>query len=149
MGYEIKLIIGIKKPDFFLEIARIDLSKIGGGPLHKLIKFAKGKSDHLDFEEFKFLNDVRGSHLGVSPEMSELFGIGGEYDFVSIYDGNEKIDEDLYGEPLAAVPVLQILGAINEELKSEPYRRFSLAKKMLEELSSSEWEDVYVIPFGH
>jgi hypothetical protein len=81
--------------------------------------------------------------------MADFLDLGNQYDFVSIYEGDQKMKEDLYGDPLPAIPAIHVLAAINEELKSEPYRRFSLAKKMLDELTSSEWEDVYVVPFGH
>ena len=57
MGYEIKLHIGqISSVDqkTFLEIATVDLSKIGSGPLNHLIQFAKGKSAPVEFKDFKF-----------------------------------------------------------------------------------------------
>jgi hypothetical protein len=152
MGYEVRLIIGAKKSDYFLQIATVELAKIGDGLLSKFIQFAKGKSESLDFSEFKFLNDVRGNHLGVSTDIAELFDLGMDYEFVSIYEGKEELTEDLYGDPLPAIPALQILAAINEELKIESsYRRFRLAKKILEEFTSSDWDgfDVCVVPFGY
>jgi hypothetical protein len=71
MGYEIKLIIGQLNNKSFLEIARIDLSKIGHGPLSKLILFAKQKEISPEFKDWRFLNDVRGVHLGLDSKSSQ------------------------------------------------------------------------------
>ena len=154
MGYEIKIHIGeISKHSediIFIEIASLDLSKVGEGVLEKLIKFSKGKSDTIDFSDFKFLRDVRGNHLGLSGDISDLFELGHEYDKVYIWENDEKKYEDLYGDPLPAIPIKHFLSAIKEELKTGSYRRFILAKELLEAFSNSnEWNDIYVVPFGH
>lgn len=149
MGYEIQLIAGeIGSTDTFIEIARVDLSKIGNGPLHNLIAYAKGK-DTPNFIDWKFLKDVKGSHLGVDPSSSEIFGIGMDYKTVSIWEGDEKISEDPYGDPLPAVPLLHILAAIDQELKLGGYRRFSLAKALLDEFATSKWDNIFIVPYGH
>jgi hypothetical protein len=149
MGYEINLIIGeIGSTDTFLEIARIDLVKIGDGPLSNLILYAKGK-ETPNFIDWKFLNDVKGEHLGISQTTSEIFGLGMDYKNVDIWEGDEKIAEDLYGDKLPAIPLLHLLSAINQELKLGSYRRFKLAKSLLDEFVSSKWDNVYVVPYGH
>ena len=149
MGYEIQLIAGeIGSTDTFIEIARVDLSKIGNGPLHNLISYAKGK-ETPNFIDWKFLKDVKGNHLDVDPSASEIFGIGMDYKTVSIWEGDAKISEDPYGDPLPAVPLLHILAAINQELKLGNYRRFSLAKALLDEFSTSKWENIFIVPYGH
>lgn len=149
MGYEIKLIAGqITTDKSFLEIASVDLSKIGNGPLSKIISYAKGK-ETPDFNDWKFLKDVKGSHLGLDPLTSEIFDVGMNYDNVSIWEGIDKISEDPYGDPLPAMPIQHVLAAINAELKIEKYRRFELAKQMLDELASSKWNDIFVVPYGH
>jgi hypothetical protein len=149
MGYEIKLIIGQLNDKSFLEIARIDISKIGHGPLSKLILFAKQKEISPEFKDWKFLNDVRGVHLGLDSKSSELFDLGMDYADVEIWEGDEITKKDLYDDPLPAIPLLQVLSAINEELKEDQYRRFLLAKALLEEMSNDYWDDIYVVPFGH
>jgi hypothetical protein len=149
MGYEIKLIAGeITSDKSFIEIASVDLSKIGNGPLSKIIAYAKGK-ETPDFNDWKFLKDVKGAHLGLDALTSEIFDVGMNYNNVSIWEGVDKISEDPYGDPLPAVPVQQILVAIDAELKVEKYRRFELAKQMLEELASSKWDSIFVVPYGH
>jgi hypothetical protein len=149
MGYEIKLIAGdITSDKSFLEIASVDLSKIGNGPLSKIISYAKGK-ETPDFNDWKFLKDVKGSHLGLDPLTSEIFDVGMNYDNVSIWEGIDKISEDPYGDPLPAMPIQHVLAAINAELKIEKYRRFELAKQMLDELASSKWDNIFVVPYGH
>jgi hypothetical protein len=149
MGYEIKLIAGeITSDKSFLEIASMDLSKIGNGPLSKIISYAKGK-ETPDFNDWKFLKDVKGSHLGLDPLTSEIFDVGMNYDNVSIWEGIDKISEDPYGDPLPAMPIQHVLAAINAELKMEKYRRFELAKQMLDELASSKWNNIFVVPYGH
>jgi len=151
MGYEIKLIAGEKTDDkTFIEIISIDLSKIGVGPLSKLISFAQGKDKTPDFKDWRNFKSIMGKHLGVEGETADLFGIGTQYDFVSIYDGNEKVDEDLYGDPLPAIPVLQVLSALEEELRMDSsYRRFHLANSALKEFETDLWSDIFVVPFGH
>jgi|694.fasta_scaffold21009_4 hypothetical protein len=149
MGYEIKLIIGVLRDKSFLEVARVDLSKIGIGTLSKLILFSKGKEISPEFKDWRFLNDVKGSHLGLDSKSTELFGLGMDYINVEIWEGDEKIKEDLYGDPLPAIPLLQVLSAIEHELKYDSYRRFSLAKSILEGMKGEEWDDIYVVPFGH
>jgi hypothetical protein len=149
MGYEIQLIAGeIGSTDTFIEIARIDLAKIGNGPLHNLISYAKGK-ETPSFIDWKFLKDVKGNHLDADSATSEIFGIGMDYKPVSIWEGDEKISEDPYGDPLPAIPLLHILAAINQELKLGSYRRFSLAKSLLDAFASSSWDNIYIVPYGH
>ena len=149
MGYEIKLIIGQLNNKSFLEIARIDLSKIGHGTLSKLILFSKGKEISPEFKDWRFLNGVKGSHLGLDSKSTELFDLGMDYINVEIWEGDEKIKDDLYGDPLPAIPLLQVLSAIEQELKHDSYRRFSLAKSILEGMKGKEWDEIYVVPFGH
>jgi hypothetical protein len=149
MGYEIKLIIGVLRDKSFLEVARVDLSKIGHGTLSKLILFSKGKEISPEFKDWRFLNSVRGEHLGLDLKSSELFDLGMDYVNVEIYEGDFRTQEDLYGDPLPAIPLLQVLSAIDNELKEDSYRRFSLAKSMLDSMKSEQWDDVYVVPFGH
>lgn len=149
MGYEINLIMGeIGGTDTFIEIARVDLAKIGNGPLHNLISYAKGK-ETPNFIDWKFLKDVKGNHLGVDSASSEIFGLGMDYKNVDIWEGDVKTTEDPYGDPLPAVPLLHILSAINQELKLGNYRRFSLAKSILEEFATDKWDNIFVVPYGH
>jgi hypothetical protein len=149
MGYEIKLIVGeMSSSKSFLEIASVDLSKIGNGPLSKIIAYAKGK-ETPDFSDWKFLKDVKGSHLGLDPLTSEIFDVGMNYDNVSIWEGIDKITEDPYGDPLPAIPIHHVLVAIDAELRLEKYRRFELAKQILDELASSKWDNIFVVPYGH
>jgi hypothetical protein len=150
MGYEIKLYIGEKRPGGpFIEIGQIDLSKIGEGPLGNLIGFAQGKGSSVEFKDFKFLRDIKGKHMGMDPMASDMFDIGMDYEFVEIWDGEEKVKEDLYGDQLPAIPLDHILAALKEELKGGHYRRFKLAEAFLQELTSSEWHNIYIVPFGH
>lgn len=152
MGYEIKLHIGeISTLDnsTFLEIATVDLSKIGNGPLNNLIQFAKGKSIPVEFKDFKFLKNIKGKYLGADPSVSDFFDVGMDYIKTHIWDGETKTGEDLYGDPLPAIPLEHVLAAIKEELKSDSYRRFQLANALLQEFTSSSWENIYVVPFGH
>jgi len=149
MGYEIKLIIGKLGNRSFSEVVRVDLSKIGHGPLSKLILFAKRKEISPEFKDWKFLNDVKGVHLDLDSKSSELFDLGMDYIDVEIFYGDEPVTKDLYDDPLPAIPILHVLSALNEELKEDGYRRFTLAKSILEEMSSDSWNDIYVVPYGH
>lgn len=157
MGYEIKLYVGetLGKPSgnetvSFLEIATLDLSKIGSGPLSHLIAFAKGKSVPVDFKDFKFLKDVKGDHLEVDASAADFFDVGMDYGMAEVYEGDVKVSEDLYGDPLPLIPLNHVLAAIDEELKTSSYRRYRLAKSLLSEFNSQYWsKNIYVVPFGH
>jgi hypothetical protein len=153
MGYEIKLHVGeISSVDqeTFLEIACVDVSKIGTGPLNHLIQFAKGKSVPVEFKDFKFLKDIKGNHLDVDQASSDFFDLGMDYINVEIWEGESRLGEDLYGDPLPAIPLDHVLAAVNEELKYDDYRRFKIAQALLNEFTSSAWgRDIYVVPFGH
>jgi hypothetical protein len=150
MGYEIKLIIG-KKVTFdgkgFIEIARIDMSKIGTGKLSDLIGYAQGKN--VDVSNLNFLKGVKSKHLSVPEETGDLFGLGTSYTSVEIWEGSDKVTEDLYGDPLPAIPLLHVLAAINREIEFSDYRRFELAKDILDSFNNQKWEDIYVVPYGH
>jgi len=150
MGYEINLIVGQKTSfsnNVFIEIVRIDLSKIGTGKLHDLIAYAKGKEP--DGINLDFLKGVKNKHLKVPEETGDLFGLGSSYDNVEIWEGAEKVDKDLYGDPLPAIPLLQVLAAINREVEHSDYRRFDLAKDILDSFADPKWDNVYVVPYGH
>lgn len=151
MGYEIKLHIGeLSHIGGFLEIATVELSKIGEGPLYHLIQFAKGKSIPIDFKDFKFLKNIKGNYLGLDPMSSEIFDIGMDYQKIEIWDGDLKVSEDMYGDVLPAIPLEHFLAAIQEELKYDQYRRFKIANALLKEFISSDWESfkIHIIPFG-
>jgi hypothetical protein len=72
-----------------------------------------------------------------------------DYTDVEIFHDDEPVTKDLYEDPLPAIPILHVLSALNEELKEDEYRRFALAKCILEEMSNDSWDDIYVVPFGH
>jgi hypothetical protein len=131
----------------FIEIARIDLSKIGTGKLHDLISYAKGKD--VDSINLDFLKGIKSKHLEVPEETGDLFGLGSSYDNVEIWEGPEKVDKDLYGDPLPAIPLLHVLAAINREVENSDYRRFDLTKDILDSLNSPKWDNIYVVPYGH
>jgi hypothetical protein len=150
MGYEIKLIIGQKVAfdnKVFIEIATVDMSKIGTGKLHDLISYAKGKD--TDSINLDFLKGIKSKHLEVPEETGDLFGLGGSYDNVEILEGPEKVNKDLYGDPLPAVPLLHMLAAINTEVKHSDYRRFDLVKDILDSFNDPKWDNIYVVPYGH
>jgi hypothetical protein len=150
MGYEINLAIGQKKSfsdNVFIEIVRIDLSKIGTGKLNDLIAYAKGKD--VSEVDFDFLKGVKSKHLGIGEDIGDLFGLGGSYDNVEIWEGPEKVDKDLYGDPLPAIPLLHMLAAINIEVQHSDYRRFDLVKDILDSFNDPKWDNIYVVPYGH
>ena len=150
MAYEVKLIMAEKNnTNYFLEIARVDLSKIGNGYLHKIIAFSQGKIELPEFMKTKEFKKVQAGHLELPGDTSDLFGIGLDYTDAEVWEGKTKMTEDMYGVPLHGIPINQILYVINLEIDSDKYRRFDLAKVMLEEFSTNKWQNMYVIPFPH
>lgn len=46
-------------------------------------------------------------------------------------DGNTEITEDHYGEPLVAIPIHEVLQAVETDRANDPYWRFDLACQTL------------------
>jgi len=111
MGYETRLILGNKfensprsKFEFGIsKIATIDLSKICYNEMGVLISRIQNE------------------------ENSKL------YPRTFYYQGNKMVTKDNYGDALRLVPVHEVLDAMKEDNKKEPYRRFNMTIPFLEE----------------
>jgi hypothetical protein len=124
MGYETKLIIGVKredyghkKPSWFDVYAEIDLCKCG-----------------------------YGSHISALNQNSdktkpEVYWYG--------YDGNTEFTKDRYDSCPKPVALRHVVHALKADCENEDYRRFKWALALLESMEAdNENENIEVLFFG-
>lgn len=67
-------------------------------------------------------------------------------------DGNTRVYEDMYGDPLKEIPIADVIDVLEEELdKGENYRRIYPLLEMLKafEEHRDQWHKVVVLHFGY
>lgn len=149
MGYEIKLVIGqltpaaapesalakheLKYGRSLIEVARLDLSKIGSGPLGTLIDEA--------IKDQKVRQGEGAAKVGFYAE-----------------DGDTLVTEDRYGDPVTPVLLQGILEALVQEIEASiladetPYRRFVIAQALIEKILDTfhnSASELVALTFGH
>lgn len=66
-----------------------------------------------------------------------------------IYDNNEKLLEDKYGESLKEIPLADAIQILEEAAKEEGYRRWNPCIQMLKGFNSNEWNNLVVLHYGY
>lgn len=143
MGYEIELVLGhlwgfeqspeldaydLKYGRNIHEIARIDLSKVDyTGPVSNLI------SKTIETQKAKLLADPPKTRM----RNGTLTGSGTPkwaiYDRGRTPSGNERrVTEDNYGDPIAMIPLPELLAAILLDPGYPDYRRYKLAVPLIQ-----------------
>jgi len=128
MGYEIKVIIGeltsISNEDgvWFREIASYDLCKVNLSELQGVIK---------------------GKEFNMLARMGEI-----EKHSIYIYEGDNPVNEDLYGDRLVAFDARLLLTTLKEKAASEEYRRYPPLISLLESMLVY-FDNLKVVLFGH
>jgi len=124
MGYEVKLIVGVRtdqvnyeKPEqsWFHVYAEIDLSKIGNCPLGTLMSENQTKKPVVYW-----------------------YGI----------DGDTTITEDKYGESYLPIPIKLVVKALEKCVAGDDYMRFKWALALLKSMQD-DTEDITVLAYGH
>ena len=64
-------------------------------------------------------------------------------------DGNTRVTEDLYGEPLKEVPVPDMIKILEKAAICDSYRRYAPCIQMLRGFDLSQWGNIVVLHFGH
>lgn len=65
-------------------------------------------------------------------------------------DGNTKIIEDAYGEPLIEIPIKDLISILEEHIDKNPhYRRYNPFLCMLKGFNPDEWNDLVVLHYGY
>lgn len=70
------------------------------------------------------------------------------YGFYGIGDGNTRLFEDRYGDPLYPVPIKTVLAALRKDAKNHEYRRFKWAVALLASMAK-DTEELEVLLYGH
>lgn len=65
-------------------------------------------------------------------------------------DGNTKIVEDYYGEPLREIPLKDAIQIIKDAMDINPnYRRHTPCLRLLQGFDENEWGNLVVLHFGY
>jgi hypothetical protein len=65
-------------------------------------------------------------------------------------DGNTKIIEDAYGEPLIEIPIKDLISILEENIEKNPhYRRYNPFLCMLKGFNPDEWNNLVVLHYGY
>lgn len=161
MGYETKLIIGRKSTGggktYFLIDVEIELSKCGGtGYLPELIEKVLDQENKGNYEEVYYSETFQINREKVYPKLEEL---GVESNVIDkIFDECESWEdethEDSYGEPLRAVPTVEVYEALTKQMAQNlldgelPYRRYLMAESVLK-ITMETFRESFVILYGH
>ena len=101
-------------------VAMVDLCKMGG-------------DSHMDVLRLKAAKEQKNSPTPL---------------YIYSEDGNTKIVEDGYGEPLVELDPLKVHEALGKDIAHEPYRRFTLAALMLADFITN-FEGGRILTFGY
>jgi len=100
-------------------VAMVDLCKIGTGPLSDLVRKSVVKDKNLR-------------------------------SVIKWFDGpNSDCDKDAYGDSFKPVSLSAVIKALKEELKGEPYNRFSYALALCEAVKADNTRNCIVLFEGH
>ena len=66
-----------------------------------------------------------------------------------IYEGNEQLLEDLYGDPLLEIPVNDMIEMLEDAMHNKFYRRYQPFLQMLKGFNLKDWNNLVVLHFGH
>jgi hypothetical protein len=156
MGYELKLIIGKTSSTTQPVLAR-STEKYEDGSGYKYLKDAKGNVIPTGRTETWFRDmahiDLCCIGTGSLSNLVTATQKGSKCPKHTLYffsdDGNTQITEDKYGAPFKAVPVKEVLKALQDQQKAEgPYRRYNWAIALLKSMVKDP-DGLEVLFFGH
>ena len=64
-------------------------------------------------------------------------------------DGNTRITEDCYGDPLAEIPVPDAIRILEEAAEQSYYRRYAPCIQLLKGFNLKQWDKLVVLHYGH
>lgn len=64
-------------------------------------------------------------------------------------DGNTRITEDLYGDPLTEIPVPDAIRILEEAAAQVHYRRYAPCIQLLKGFNLQQWDKLVVLHFGY
>ena len=111
------------------------------------------KRDIADEDGMKYANVIAMFDMGKYPVLSNVFKEQTDC-YIFADDGNTKIKEDKYGDPLTEASIDDVISALEEDVYlEEPYRRTLPLLVTLEALKSqmetNMWRNVAVLHYGH
>lgn len=71
--------------------------------------------------------------------------------YIYMDDGNTKLIEDLYGEPLKEIPLADAVEILEEAASEDEYRRLAPCLALLEALynNKDKWGEIVVLHYGY
>ena len=173
MGYEVYMLIVEDWHDenhqYCSIIGHIDLCKIGDSqllnvsPKKSYTKEEKEKINSLQNEMSYYKNILYTKHgeycsgldadeIGEYQEkISEIYKALDVYPHLYFRNVESADYVDCYGDPLVLLDLDDVLDALKEDYRREPYRRFKLAIDTLMSFTGPEWNrrEIKIILFGH
>lgn len=64
-------------------------------------------------------------------------------------DGNTKVVNDNYGQPLTEIPLKDVINIIESAMKTDAYRRYKPCLELLKGFDESQWNNLVVLHYGH
>lgn len=65
-----------------------------------------------------------------------------------IYEGDDEVTKDCYGEPLKEIPLCDAIEILEEAAKNSSYRRYDPCIQMLKGFDPSQWGNLVVLHYG-
>lgn len=68
-----------------------------------------------------------------------------------IYEGEERIIDDKYGEPLKEIPIKNMIEIVKKAAENDDskYRRWKPCLALLKGFSGKQWQGLVVLHYGH
>ena len=83
------------------------------------------------------------------PEVSDIIRKNYKPTDCYIYEGNEMIVEDMYGDLLIEVPLKDMIDILEKVTVESTYRRFQPFLMMLKGFNPKQWVNIAVLHYGH
>lgn len=117
--------------------------------------YVVNKSDYgferdFDGKKLKYAEVIASFELCKVYEVSDKMRMYSDTDCF-IYDGDEELIEDKYGNTLKEIPIADAIAIIEEAAESEgyAYRRYQPCLSLLKGFDTSEWRNLVVLHYGH
>jgi len=147
MGYNTHIVVGHLSKNPLPEYVKDKNKPYADGSGFEVLKDEKGNKvftgevrSYFDPYVEMDMSKIYDSHLSLLHNRYKETPMLKENEFVDLYmkDGNTSFREDVYGNPLIAIPFLEVLKAARKDAKENGYRRYKWIKDLLESMQGSE-----------
>lgn len=138
MGYETKLFIVEKGYRVVINWKTGKKEKLNGEIINGKEMFYAKLIATFDLSKCFFVSDVMREY----PDTDN---------FVYMDNGNTRLIEDSYGEPLKEIPLVDAIKILKEAANEDNYRRYAPCLALLEALynNKGKWGEIVVLHYGY